>query len=195
MAPSDHGFSARRIRVAKLSEESPGLPDATTSELVALLYDELKTVATILVRQQRPGQTITPTVLVNEAYLRLIGDPDPTWHGRSHFFGAAAHAMRHVLADYWTRKNAQKRGGGLEHVALHTVHCLALQDGAGFEDLSRALDVLEREVPRAFDVVLRRIFLGFNVKETAELMGVSARTVEREWTFAKAFLATQLEQA
>jgi RNA polymerase sigma factor (TIGR02999 family) len=186
--------TARRSRLTELVATQGDLPNASTRELVELLYDELKVVANAMARRARPGDTMTATAIVNEAYFQLARDAgsDPHWNGRAHFFGAAARAMRNVIADYWRAKNAGKRGGDLQRVSLHTAHHPVLQDGARFEDLNRALAVLESEVPRAAEVVLQRIFLGFTVPETAEALGVSVRTVEREWTFAKAFLATHL---
>jgi RNA polymerase sigma factor (TIGR02999 family) len=183
---------SRAFRLAAAASRSD--PQAA-EELLPVLYDELRALAASYMAQLSPGQTLQPTALVHEAYLRLIGNGDPGWEGRRHFFGAAARAMRQVLVDDARRKNAIKRGGGRTRVAIEGV---ALAGGARAEDLialDEAFSFLEARDEIAARVAHLKLFVGFTTAETADLLGLSTRTVEREWAFARSVLADLLRTA
>ncbi|MCZ6837303.1 MAG: sigma-70 family RNA polymerase sigma factor [Planctomycetota bacterium] len=161
------------------------------SELLPLLYDNLRQLAEYRLARLAPGQTLQPTALVHEAYLKLVGDADPGWDNRGHFFGAAAQAMREILVDQARRKGRIKHGGERKRVELPP-HLAASADGnePNEEILSvdRVLDRMKKEHPRQAEIVLLRFFAGLTNEQTAEALGVSSRTVERDWRFARAWL-------
>lgn len=167
--------------------------------LLQQLYDELHRLAEARLRKAQPGQTLQPTALVHEAYLRLMKTNEPAWNGRAHFFGAAAQAMREILVDGARRKLALKRGGDLERVE-ETV-TLVDEDGSvqlSAEDLLAlhdALERLQREYPQAAELVLLRYFAGLSMAEIAEMQDVPIRTLERKWTFARTWLKRALNPA
>lgn len=164
-----------------------------SSELLPLLYTELRRLARSLMARRKPGQTLQPTALVHEAYLRVAGEDDRSWDGRGHFFGAAARAMRDILVEEARRKAAIKRGGGRERVELEGQ---ALAIDPPVEDmlaLDEALKQLECDDPRKAQVVMLRYFAGLSLIETGEALGVSMATVDREWRFARAWLLRKLE--
>jgi RNA polymerase sigma factor (TIGR02999 family) len=164
--------------------------------LLKELYTELRKLAQARLRRLRPGQTLQPTALVHEAYLRLMKTNEPAWNGRAHFFGAAAQAMRDILVDGARRKLAHKRGGGAERVE-HTV-TIADDDGGlplSAEDLlalHASLDKLQQEHPQAAELVLLRYFAGLSMAEIAEMQSVPLRTLERKWMFARTWLKREL---
>lgn len=161
--------------------------------LVALVYDELYAMARRQLRRRQPGQTLTTTALVHEAYLKLVDHPSATWQDRSHFLSVAAVAMRHILVDSARRRAAKKRGG--EDVRI-TFDEMVLGDGEPGADaraveilaLDRALTSLSALNERLSKLVELRFFAGLSEEETAEAMGTSERTVRRDWRKAKAFL-------
>ncbi len=141
------------------------------------------------------GQTLQPTALVHEAYLRVIGKEDPGWEGRGHFFGAAAQAMRDILVDQARRKAALKHGGGRKRAGIDEAH-LPIQPPSGrILALDEALKRLEAEDPRKGQIVNLRYFAGLTAKDTAAALGVSVGTVEREWRYIKAWLQVELTDA
>ncbi len=163
-------------------------------ELLPIVYGELRRLAAAQMARLRPGETLQPTALVHEAYLKLVGDADPAWNGRGHFFGAAAQAMRELIVDHLRRKTAAKRGGGRPKESLDVDIAVAAGD-LGPEDalaIDAALARLEMEHPRKAQVVVMRFFGGLSEEEIAEALGVTARTVEREWRFARAWLHAAL---
>ena len=164
-------------------------------ELMTALYQELRTVARARLRRVPPGATLQPTALVHEAYLRLAGAGSAGWNGRSHFFAAAAQAMRCILIDHARTKRRHRRGGGHELVHLEdwdTVRSPELP-GADLLALEEALEHLESEEPRQAHIVTLRFFGGLSTEEIAEVLAVSTRTVEREWRFARAWLHRWLD--
>ena len=157
-------------------------------ELLPLVYHELRKLAAARMAQESPGQTLQPTALVHEAWLRLVGDANPQFDGRAHFFGAAAEAMRRILIDNARRKKAQRHGGGREHVDIHD---LELATSAKDEELLAVDDALEKltsEDAELAKLVKLRFFAGFTNKEAADVLGVSEPTIERRWAFARAWL-------
>ena len=157
-------------------------------QLLPLVYDELRALAKSRLRHVAPGNTLQPTALVHEAYLRAVGHEDPGWSGRGHFFAAAAQAMRNILVDQARRKAALKHGGGLRREDA-TPDLLPIEQPA--EDmlaLDEALKQLEAEDPRKARVVMMRFFAGLTTEQTAEALGISLPTVERDWRFARSWL-------
>jgi len=162
------------------------------ADLARLLYAELRKLAGAMLARGDVRLTLHPTSLVHEAFLKLVGEHDPGWEGRRHFFGAAAQAMRELLVDEVRRRSAAKRGGDRARVSL--------SDAVGGEELiddeilslHEALRRLEATDARKGQVVMLRYFAGLTVTETAALLGVSDTTVEREWRFARAWLRTEM---
>ena len=173
------------------SERSEG-ETQPASELLPVVYAELRRLAAALASRLPPGQTLQPTALVHEAYLRLVGDRDPGWEGRRHFFGAAAQAMRNILVEQTRRKGAQKHGGGGRRVEL--TECLAVIEPPAVDLLAvdEAIKKLETEKPHLAEIAMLRYFTGLSVEETAAVLGVSPSTLAREWRFARAWLARRL---
>ena len=167
--------------------------DAEASDkLLALVYEELRKLAAHKMASEAPGQTLQPTALVHEAWLRLTGNPDAKWDGRAHFFAAAAESMRRILIDNARRKNAQKHGAGLERVDLDDADVAAGADDTTLLLINDALEMLAREDSASAELVKLRFFVGFTNEQAAEAMGVSERTAKRHWTFARAWLYDHL---
>jgi RNA polymerase sigma factor (TIGR02999 family) len=184
--------SRNLTRVLNLAGQ--GDPRAS-AELLPLLYRELRRLAGALMAKTPPGNTLQPTALVHEAYLRLVGPVDGEWNSRGHFFSAAAQAMRQILVDQARRKGARKHGGGLRKVELDEAGEADLRIESPVADvlaLDGALSRLERDAPRKAEVVKLRYFAGLSVEETAAALGVSVPTVERDWRFARAVLLADL---
>jgi RNA polymerase sigma factor (TIGR02999 family) len=163
------------------------------SDLLPLVYEELRKLATHKLANEAPGQTLQPTALVHEAWLRLVRTEDPNFQNRAHFFGAAAEAMRRILIEHARRKSAQRHGGGLKRVELDQ---LDLPEKASDDLLLRvntALEGLAREDARAADLVKLRFFAGLSVEQAAQALGVTDRTARRDWRFARAWLFDALK--
>mgnify|MGYP000845423349 CR=1 FL=1 len=163
--------------------------------LVELVYPELRKIAASRLRGERSGHTLQATALVNEAYVRLLGRDDKKWEGRGHFFRAAAEAMRKILIDHARSRNAQKRGGGKAALSISNVADAAAQDSAGFLALDEAIERLVRVDPVAGEIVRLKFFAGLPDEAVADALGISDRTVRREWAFARGWLREALEQS
>ncbi len=166
---------------------------SATHRLMTLVYDELRAMARRQLRYRRPGQTITTTALVHEAYLKLIDQNGATWQDRSHFFSVAALAMRHILVDSARRRVAKKRGGEDVRITLDEFRLSSEETDAearAVEVLAvdRALTSLAALNERLSQLVELRFFAGMTEEETAQVMGTSERTVRRDWRKARAFL-------
>jgi RNA polymerase sigma factor (TIGR02999 family) len=168
--------------------------EQATAKLLPLIYDELRRVARSRMVQERADHTLQATALVHEAYLRLLGDADPRWDGRGHFFAAAAEAMRRILIDHARAKNAAKRGGQLEQVDLND--CPEIETPAGNDvdvlALDEALAKLATTEPDKAQLVKLRYFAGLSVEEAAKAMDISQATAKRHWAFARAWLYNEL---
>lgn len=169
-----------------LSTEALALAD----ELLPLYYDELRRIGRRERRRMHAGATLQTTALVNEAYLKLRSLRG--WTDDRHFLGAAALAMRHALVNHAKAGVAAKRGGGAAHLSLTQAGELGLDTDEGLVALNEAVEQLAQVAPRAADVVVCRYFAGYSEPETAEALGISERTVRREWTLAKAWLYREL---
>lgn len=172
-----------------LSRMERGDPLAA-EQLLPMVYDELRRVARLKLAREKPGQTLEATALVHEVWLRLAADAGGQWNSRSHFFAAAAEAMRRILVEAARRKLAAKRGGELVRVDLkHAEDALTVK--APPEELvavNDALDALGTEDPQAAELVKLHYFSGFSLDETADLLGMSRATAYRLWTYARAWL-------
>ena len=188
--PPSQGVSQQVTRI--LGAVSAG-DSGASAELLPLVYGDLRKLAAARMARLAPGQTLQATALVHEAYVRLVGSTDPGWQGRAHFFGAAARAMREILADHLQRKASLKRGGHLRRASDETAANIPADvpsdDVLAVEE---ALEEFEREYPRKAEVVTLTFFGGLTATEVAEVLGVSARTVERDWRFARAWLNHRL---
>ncbi len=157
------------------------------------VYEELRRIAHYRLQHERSGHTLNTTALVHECYLNLIDRTRSSWQDRAHFLAVAAKAMRHILIDYARRRNAQKRGGGQRPVALEDEMGAVAAQAAELISLDDALTALADRHARMAEVVECRFFGGMTVKETAAALNVSERTVERDWTRAKAYLYQMLQ--
>jgi RNA polymerase sigma-70 factor (ECF subfamily) len=157
-------------------------------KLTPLVYDELRRIAHRYVRREREGHTLETTALVNEAYLRLVGQQKIEWQNRAHFFAVTAQVMRHILIDHARRRHYAKRGGEAVHVSLDEANVMSHERAAELVALDEALLELARLDPRKSRVVELRYFGGLSLEETAEVLEVSIMTVRRDWRAAKAWL-------
>jgi RNA polymerase sigma factor (TIGR02999 family) len=159
--------------------------------LVTLAYDELRELAAVHLRGERTGHTLQPTALVHEAFLRLFGNVGSGWENRAHFFGAAGEAMRRILVDYARRRNAAKRGGGVESESF-TDAPTAPDRLTQILAVDEALERLGAEDERKRKLVELRFFAGLTLEEAATTLDISLRTTKRDWAFAKAWLYREL---
>jgi len=162
------------------------------AELMPVLYKELRRLAIARMAKLPPGNTLQPTALVHDAYVRLVGQQDPGWDGRSHFFAAAAEAMRQLLVDQARRKSAIKYGGGQKRMDINEMEIPVDLKFDEILAIDQALDRLRIHDPRKADIVLQRYFVGLTREETATVMGLSVRTVDREWRSIVARLHREL---
>ncbi|HYC60706.1 MAG TPA: sigma-70 family RNA polymerase sigma factor [Thermoanaerobaculia bacterium] len=169
--------------------------DGALERLLPMVYTELRSIAARQLRSERPGHTLEPTALANEAYLRLRSLGDVPWHDRAHFFAIASRIMRRILVDHARANLAQKRGAGSPMVqlddGLHAGVAPAM-DATQLIDLDRALDQLSVEEPRLSRLIELRFFGGLGIDEASALLGCSPRTAKRDWTFARAWLLHRL---
>jgi len=165
------------------------------AQLLPLVYDELRRLAAQHLAQEKPGQTLQPTALVHEAYLRLVGaDPEAQWDSRGHFFAAAAESMRRILIEEARRKQRLKRGGDRRRVDLDQVEAAV----SAFDDdllaLDEALDLFAAEDPKKAALVKLRFYGGLSVEEAASCLGISRATADRHWAYARAWLYDRLRE-
>jgi len=163
-------------------------------ELLPLVYGELRRLAASRMATERGGQTLQPTALVHEAWLRLIASRNPQFANRAHFFAAAAEAMRRILIDRARRRLAQRHGGGLQIVELDDEQIDAGQPDDQLIAVHEALDAMARHYPRQAELVKLRYFAGMTIEETADLLGVSLTTAKNDWLFARTWLFRELER-
>lgn len=193
-APRDPVTDVPRDVTRLLQELAEGV-DGAADALAPIVYDELHQLASALMRRERPDRTLQPTMLVHDAYLRLVGQRETAWQSRSHFYGVAAQAMRRILVDHARRRDAAKRDGG-ERVTLDDA-LLATSTDRPLEllALDAALERLARHHPRSARLVELRFFAGLDAEQAADVLGISRATATRDWTFARAFLQRELDGA
>ena len=165
---------------------------AAAEELLPLIYVELKRLAAGAMAKEMPGQTLQPTALVHEADLRLVGNPDLHWNSRGHFFAAAARSMRQILIDRAHQKHTLKRGGNFKRAPLDVATCAQEPDPEWLIALDEALERLEAIDARKGRIVNLRYFAGLTIDDTARALNLSARTIKKEWQFARAWLHREL---
>ena len=162
-------------------------------ELLPIVYQELKQIASRHMAKESPGQSLQTTELVNEAYLRLVGS-DQTWKGRGHFFAAAAEAMRRILVERARRRQSVKRGGRFQRQEIGEQIPSAGPDPAEVVLVDDLLDRLASEYPQVAEVVKLHYFAGFNISEAGKMVGVSSSTAHRHWVFAKAWMSNAMQR-
>jgi len=178
--------------VTQLLERWSEGDEKALDQLMPLVYDELHRLAGAYLRRERREHTLQPTALINETFIKLFGQRQPNWKNRAQFFGVAAQLMRRILVDHARRHHASKRGGDRLNVSLSNIGAFGNQPDADLLTLHDALDRLAEIDPVAARVVELRFFGGLTIEETAEVMGISHATVEREWKVAKAWLKAEL---
>lgn len=174
-----------------LREIRDGKPQSA-EQLLSLVYTELKRIAAQKMAGEAPGNTLQPTALVHEAWIKLVGDGDPHFENRAHFFSAAAEAMRRILVDSARRKHAAKRGSGLAREELKEEHWVEHGPSEELLAVDEALDILDKEDPSAANLVKLRYFVGMSMNEAAATMGMSLRSTEALWTYGRAWLRRQI---
>ncbi len=185
--PKDHGVITRLLHAHRDGDRG------AFDELVGLVHDELKVMARQQLRKVPPGQTLETLNLVNEAYLRLVDDARVDWQDRAHFFGVVSRAMRWILVDHARRAQAGKRGGGHVEVELDSQVVGFAEPAETVLAIHRAVELLESFNPRLARLVECRFFVGMSEEEIAEALGISVRTVQRDWRQARAWLQRALE--
>jgi RNA polymerase sigma factor (TIGR02999 family) len=175
-----------------------GLGDAQAADqILPLVYEELRKLAAVKMARESAGQTLQPTALVHEAWLRLGGSAQPDWRNRAHFFAAAAEGMRRILIDNARRKQAVRHGGELEKVSASATGFDVANpqlDDADLLRLSDALDRLAKHDPRKAELVKHRYFVGLSLEEVAGVMGISERTAKRDWAYARIWLLGEMKK-
>lgn len=167
------------------------------AELLPLVYDGLRKLAAAKMAREPAGLTLQPTALVHEAWLRLGADQQPSWQNRAHFFAAAAEGMRRILIDNARRRRAVRHGGALQKVSAGDGEPLEIASPSPDEELlllHDALDALATHDPRMAELVKHRYFVGLTIEQAAEVMGISARTARRDWTYARAWLISEMKR-
>jgi RNA polymerase sigma factor (TIGR02999 family) len=179
--------------VTEILSALAGGDEAAADELLPLVYDELRKLARARMAAE-PVQTLQPTALVHEAYLRLVGkDGGGTqWQGRGHFFGAAALAMRRIMVERARERGQLKRGGNRKRVGLDEEPVAPEQGGEDILALDRALDKLAKEEPRQAQIVMLRYFVGLTIEQTAAALGLSEGMIRKDWTVARAWLYREI---
>lgn len=178
--------------ITRILQLPPGDPTAA-EQLLPLVYDELRKLAAAKLEQEKPGQTLQATALVHEAYLRLVGSETPvSWDSRGHFFAAAAEAMRRILVDGARRRKRQKRGGDLARVEIDEAEIAAPEIHEDLLALDEALAKLAEVDRSAAELVQLRYFAGLPINDAAQMLGISPRTADRLWSYARAWLHREI---
>ena len=168
-----------------------GDPQAA-EELLPVVYEELRKLAAHKMANEPPGQTLQPTALVHEAWLRLVGSEHPKFEGRAHFFGAAAEAMRRILIDRARRKRAQRHGGGQQRVDFDAVEIASATEDDQLLAINEALDKFAALYQQKAELVKLRYFVGMTIEEAAQALGISEPTANRYWAYARAWLFREI---
>jgi RNA polymerase sigma factor (TIGR02999 family) len=174
--------------------ESGALGDPrAANELLLLVYEELRRLAAAKMASESPGQTLQATALVHEAWLRLTKDEQRRWNDRTHFFAAAAEAMRRILVDNARRKRAERHGGGQQRVEMPEIASADVESDDKVLAVNEALEKFVLLDPQKAEVVKLRYFVGMTIEQAAEALGISERTAKRYWTFARAWLHEEIK--
>ena len=186
--------AARTTQLLELATQGDA---QATDELLRLVYDELRRMAASQMGHEREGNTLQPTALVHEAYLRLVGDGNVRWNGRGHFFAAAGHAMRRILVDRARSKGRVKRGAGYGRIDLNDesealANAVARSEDDGILDIDEVLQRLEVHDQQVATIVMLRFFTGLTLEETAAALDVSLATARAGWLYARAWMHREL---
>jgi RNA polymerase sigma factor (TIGR02999 family) len=177
-----------------LSRIESGDP-AASEQLLPLVYEELRSLASQRIAQEKPGQTLQATALVHEAYVRLVDGAAQRWDNRGHFFAAAAEAMRRILVENARRKARKKHGGDAQRVELDKSDLATTLPDERLLAIDEALDQLAKEDPQAAELIKLRFFAGFSITEAAEILGMSRSSAYAQWAYARAWLQSKVESA
>jgi RNA polymerase sigma factor (TIGR02999 family) len=172
------------VSITQLLKEQSGEP-GSRDRLLSAVYDELRAMAKRQLRRERSGHTLQATALVHEAYLKLVGSTAMSWKDRAHFFGACANAMRQILVEHARSRTAQKRGRGVKPESLTDKHVAGTGDLELVLSVNECLERLRSEDARATQIVELRYFAGLEIKDIAEILQMTERTVHRDWAFAR----------
>lgn len=175
-----------------LSAAAAGKPHAAR-DLLPLVYRSLRELAERQMRQERAGHTLQATALVNEAYLRLVGDQDMGWDSKAHFYAAAAEAMRRILIEHARRVGTKKRGGDWKKDIANVADLASDESISQALDIDDAIEALHEHDPRAASVAQLRFYTGLSIEETAAALNISSSTVDREWCYARAWLLRRIQ--
>lgn len=167
---------------------------AAVDALFSIVYDELRRIARGYLRGERAAITLQPTVLVHEAYMRLVGQRGVSWENRSHFFAVASQMMRRILVDHARKRQAEKRGGSVLTISIDGAVEPVVSPEVDVLDVDEALGLLAAVAPRQAQIVELRFFGGLTIEETAEALGMSPITIKREWRVARAWLLARMER-
>ncbi|MHC4174612.1 MAG: ECF-type sigma factor [Planctomycetota bacterium] len=168
--------------------------ERAADKLLPLVYEELRRLAAHKMSQEPPGQTLQATALVHDAYIRLVGEESQNWKGRTHFFAAAAEAMRRILIDNARRKKRRKHGGGQQKVSLDDIDPTIEGSSTDIIALDEAIDKLTEEDRTVADLVRLHYFAGLTLEQAANILGVSRRTADRYWAYARAWLYQEISK-
>ena len=180
--------------VTRILNAIGGGDSKAAQDLLPLVYEELRKLAAHKMANEAPGQTLQPTALVHEAWLRLVGTENPQFEGRGHFFAAAAEAMRRILIDRARQKLSLKRGAGAARVNLEDLEVASAADDDTLLAVDEALTKLAREDPDSAEFIKLRFFAGMTNEEAAQALGIPERTARRHWSFARAWLFREIQR-
>lgn len=189
------GSASGNLLVTQLLAEAQRGNAQATNDLFPIVYEELRTLASRFLQDESRAHTLQATALVNEAYLRLVGPAQTPWENRAHFFGAAATAIRRILIDHARTKCAVKRGDGRRAVSIDSAEMVSTTEPERMVDFDDALSRLAAVDPQKARIVELRFFAGLTVDQTALALNISARTVAREWQFARVWLFNELRSS
>lgn len=182
--------------ITQILNEAAGGDPLASEQLLPMIYADLKRLAAARLAMEKPGQTLQPTALVHEAYLRLVqGSGSQGWSGRAHFFGAASEVMRRILVDIARRKSALKRGGALMRQEADFEQLALPMESEELLALDQALEQLHTNNPLIAKLVQLRFFAGLSMEDAADILGISVRTAHRHWLYAKAFLRLEMDDS
>ena len=182
-------MSDATLMLAAIERGDPQAAD----QLLILVYDELRRLAAFKMAQEAPGQTLQPTALVHEAWLRLVGERNPTFNDRAHFFRAAAEAMRRILIDRARRKHTEKHGGQFERVDILDLQVAAPDEDEQVLSVHEALEKFALDHPVQAELVKLRYFAGMTNEEVAQVLGISVTSAKKYWAFSRAWLVNEIE--
>ena len=180
--------------VTRILERAQAGDAQAAADLLPLVYDELRRLAAAKMAHEAPGQTLQPTALVHEAWLRLVGNEHQRWSGRAHFFGAAAEAMRRILIENARRKRAARHGGGQARLDFQEIEIAATPKDDELLAVSDALEKFAVRDKQKAELVKLRYFVGLTTEEAAEVLGISVPTADRWWNFSRAWLFQEIER-